>query len=793
MNIIYRFFAFAFCLILLVDLPGGTSARAAAIFNPANVVFREAVSGLVQPIFITNAGDGSNRLFIVERAGRVRVFKEGSLLAAPFLDIQSLVNDAGSEQGLLALAFHPNYETNGLFYTVYTDGNGSLVLSRFSRSAGSPDLANPNSRVPLLTIPPPGHENHNGGTLAFGRDGYLYWSTGDGGGGGDLANNAQNLNSLLGKILRLDVDRADPGLNYFIPRTNPFYNMPDRRGEIWAYGLRNPWRISFDRATGALFIGDVGQGSREEIDYQPAGSPGGQNYGWRVMEGTLCFNPSTGCNQSGKVLPVAEYSHALGCSVTGGYIYRGAFYPDLQGRYFYADFCSGILFSLYNDPVNGWTVTQVVDTPYQISTFGEDELGELYFTDYSAGKVYQMCYGPTADFNLSVAGTARGSFSPCRSQVVQKSIPGLNNGPVQIHNIDNLPGLASEQVVYRVNGVSTSFSEMMGLPASQLDNVYYLPWYNNVDLDTQLRIANVSGAPATVHVSIGGAEMTGSPFSLAAGASTRRSFPGVNSGPVKIESDLGVPIVAAERVIYKVNGVNTSFSEMMALPASQVDTIYWLPVYNNVGLDTQLRIANVSGSPATVHVTIGGVDLAGSPFNLAVNESRRVSFPGVNNGPVKIESDQPVVAAERLIYKFNGVNTSFAEMMALPDSQLSTSYWLPWYDNVLLDTQLRVANVSASPATVHVYIGGAEAPGSPFTLPAGAMTRKAYVGVNRGPLQVVSDQAVVAAQRVIQKVNTVQTSFSELMGLPASQLDTVFWLPWYNSADLDTRLRFGSP
>src|SRR5689334_16444006 len=261
MKIFYRFLAFIFCLILLVNLPGGTSARAAAIFNPANVVFREAISGLTLPVFLTNAGDGSNRLFIVERAGRVRVSRDGSLLAAPFLDIQSLVNDGGAEQGLLALAFHPNYESNGLFYTVYTDGNGSLVLSRFSRSAGNPDLANADSRVSLLTIPHPGHENHNGGTLAFGRDGYLYWSTGDGGGGGDLANNAQNLNLLLGKILRLDVDRADPGLNYFIPRSNPFYNMPNRRWEIWAYGLRNPWRISFDRETGALFIGDVGQGS----------------------------------------------------------------------------------------------------------------------------------------------------------------------------------------------------------------------------------------------------------------------------------------------------------------------------------------------------------------------------------------------------------------------------------------------------------------------------------------------------------------------------------------------------
>ena len=793
MKFVYRCIVSGLCLVFLFDLHGGTPARAAAIFNPANVVFREAVSGLAQPIIITNAGDGSNRLFIVERAGRVRVFKDGSLLAVPFLDINLLVNDAGSEQGLLALAFHPNYETNGLFYTVYTDGNGSLVLSRFSRSAGNPDLGNPGSRVSLLTIPHPDHQNHNGGTLAFGRDGFLYWSTGDGGGGGDLANNAQNLNSLLGKILRLDVNRADPGLNYFIPRSNPFYDMANRRGEIWAYGLRNPWRISFDRVTGDLFIGDVGQNSREEIDFQPASSTGGENYGWRVMEGSLCFNPSTGCNQSGKVLPVAEYTHAQGCSVTGGHIYRGAFYPDMQGQYFYGDFCSGLLFSLYDDPVDGWTVTPVADTPYQITTFGEDELGELYLTDYNAGKIYQMCYGPTADFTVNVAGTGRGNFSPCRSQAMQKSIPGLNSGPVEIRSTDTLPSFASEQVIYRVNGVNTSYSEIMGLPNSQLDNVYYLPWYNNVDLDTQLRIANVSGSPATVHVSIGGAEMTGSPFPLAAGASTRLSFAGINSGPVKIESDQN--IVAAERVIYKVNGVRTSFTEMMALPEIQLDAAYWLPVYNNVGLDTQLRIANASGSPATVHVSIRGVDLPGSPFNLAINESRRISFPGVHDGPVKIESDQDIVAAERLIYKFNGVNTSFAEMMALPNTQLSTSYWLPWYDNVGLDTQLRVANVSASPATVHVYLGGAEAPGSPFTLPAGALTRKAYIGMNRGPVQVVSDHGVpiVAAVRVIQKVNTVQTSFTELMGLPEAQLDTVHWLPWYNNVDLDTRLRFGSP
>ncbi|HLF75832.1 MAG TPA: PQQ-dependent sugar dehydrogenase [Anaerolineales bacterium] len=790
-SIFYRFLASVIPFVLFIQVIGETPASAAAPFDPANVVFREAVSGLVQPVFIANAGDGSNRLFVVERAGRVRIFKDGSLLPVPFLDIQSIVNDTGSEQGLLALAFHPSYENNGQFYTVYTDQNGSLVLSRFSRSAGNPDLANPNSRVPLLTIPHPTHQNHNGGTLAFGRDGYLYWSTGDGGGGGDPFNNAQNLNSLLGKILRLDVDRADPGLNYFIPRSNPFYNMPNRRWEIWAYGLRNPWRVSFDRGTGDLFIGDVGQSSREEIDFQPSGSAGGENYGWRIMEGTLCFNPSTGCNQSGKVLPVAEYSHSVGCSVTGGYIYRGAFYPDMQGQYFYGDFCSGIIFSLFDDPVNGWTVTQVVDTPYLISTFGEDEQGELYFTDYGAGKMYQICYGPTADFTVRIAGTARGSFSACQRQVLQKSFPGLNNGPVEIRNIDNLPSIAAQQVIYRVSGVNTSFSEMMALPNSQLDNVYYLPWYNNVNLDTQLRIANVSGASATIHVSIAGVEMTGSPFTLAAGASTRKSFPGLNTGPVKIESDQN--IVAAARVIYRVNSVNTSFSEMMALPDSQLNTAFWLPWYNNVDLDTQLRFANVSNLPATVHVSIGGAELQGSPFALGAGESIRRSFAGINAGPLQIESDQNILAAERVIYKVNGINTSFSEMMALPDSQLNTIYYLPWYNNVGLDTQLRVANVSSSLATVHVYIGGAEMTGSPFTLAAGASTRRSFAGVNNGPVQIVSDQNIVAAARVIYKVNNIPTSFSEMMGLPAGQLDTTFWLPWYNNVDLDTRLRFAAP
>nr|MDQ3005945.1 hypothetical protein [Chloroflexota bacterium] len=392
---------------------------------------------------------------------------------------------------------------------------------------------------------------------------------------------------------------------------------------------------------------------------------------------------------------------------------------------------------------------------------------------------------------VTIGGMLAGGYTLDTSQSTRDSYTGMNAGPVKIHHFENTPIMAAERVIYKVNGVNTSFSEMMALPDNQLDNIYWLPWYNNVDLDTQLRFGNVSGSTATVHVYIGDSEMPGSPFILGVGESTRQSFSGINNGPVKIISD--ADIVAAERVIYKVNSVNTSFSEMMALSDSQLDTTYWLPWYNNVDLDTQLRFGNVSGSTATVHVYIGDSEMAGSPFTLLAGQSTRQSFAGINNGPVKIVSNVDIVAAERVIYRVNGVPTSFTEMLALPNSQLNTTYWLPWYNNVDLDTQLRFGNVSASTATIHVYIGDSEMVGSPFTLLAGQSTRKSFAGVNNGPVQIVSDVDIVAAERVIYKVNNLPTSFSEMMALPNSQLDTIYWLPWYNNVDLDTQLRFGVP
>jgi hypothetical protein len=289
--------------------------------------------------------------------------------------------------------------------------------------------------------------------------------------------------------------------------------------------------------------------------------------------------------------------------------------------------------------------------------------------------------------NVFIGDASAGSYLLAPQESRRQSYLGMNSGPVRLVNTDNAKIMAAERVIYRVNGVNTSFTEMMGLPDHQLDTVYWLPWYNNVDLDTQLRFANVSGATATVHVFIGGQEMNGSPFTLAVGESIRRSFPGINNGPVKIQSD--VNIVAAERVIYKVNGVNTSFSEMMAMPDVHLDTFFWLPWYNNVDLDTQLRFANTTNTPATVRVYIGGTEMNGSPFILLAGESTRRSFAGINNGPVKIVSDVPIVAAERVIYKVNGINTSFSEMMGLPNSSLDATFWSPWYNNVDLDTQLR--------------------------------------------------------------------------------------------------------
>lgn len=341
---------------------------------------------LKQPVYATTAADGSGRLFVVEKQGRIIIVRDGVPLPTPFLDITSLVGSSGSEQGLFSVAFHPRFTSNGLFYVDYTDKQGNSVIARYQVSAENPDLADPGSAATLLYVEQPA-PNHNGGQVLFGPDGYLYIGFGDGGRAGDPWGNAQNLGVLLGKLLRVDVDGGFP---YAIPPDNPFVNQPGARPEIWAYGLRNPWRFSFDRATGDLYIADVGQNAFEEIDLQRAGAGGGQNYGWNVMEGFHCYPASKPCDPSPYVPPIAEYGRDGGCSITGGYVYRGMRYPQLQGYYFYGDYCSGRVWALREEAPDQWHQYELLDTALNISSFGQDEDGELYLTSLSDNGLYQL-------------------------------------------------------------------------------------------------------------------------------------------------------------------------------------------------------------------------------------------------------------------------------------------------------------------------------------------------------------------------------------------------------------------
>ncbi len=343
-------------------------------------------NGFTKPLYLTHAGDGSGRLFVVEQAGRIFTIADGHVNPTPFLDIVPIVGSDGNEQGLLSVAFHPNYQTNGQFFVYYTDKNGDVVIARYHVS-DNPDLANADSPEPLLTIGQP-FANHNGGQLVFGADGYLYAGLGDGGSGGDPQNNGQSLGTLLGKILRLDVDQGNP---YGVPESNPFVNQANARPEIWSYGWRNPWRFSFDRATQDMYIADVGQNQFEEVNVEPAGSPAGQNYGWRLMEGFHCF-ASAECEADalGLVLPVTEYDHGQGCSVTGGYVYRGPDFPQLTGTYLYGDFCSGTIWGLRQQADGAWAGTELLRTNHLISSFGQDERGELYLIDHSGGSVLHI-------------------------------------------------------------------------------------------------------------------------------------------------------------------------------------------------------------------------------------------------------------------------------------------------------------------------------------------------------------------------------------------------------------------
>jgi glucose/arabinose dehydrogenase len=336
---------------------------------------------LRSPLFLTHAGDGSGRVYVVEQEGRVTILEADGESRETYLDIAERI-DSGGERGLLGLAFHPDFASNGRLFVDYTDLSGDTVVSEFQ---GDAERAEPASERILLSIDQP-FPNHNGGDIAFGPDGYLYIATGDGGSGGDPLGNGQSLQTMLGKLLRIDVDGSEP---YDVPADNPFVGDRQALPEIWAYGLRNPWRFSFDRQTEDIFIGDVGQGSWEEIDHQPAGE-GGRNYGWNTMEGPECFRQA-GCDQNGLLPPVTAYGRDEGSTVTGGYVYRGTAQPALAGLYLFADFGSGRIWGFPASDASSDSVdmTELLQTDLSISSFGEDEAGELYAVDLG-GAVYRL-------------------------------------------------------------------------------------------------------------------------------------------------------------------------------------------------------------------------------------------------------------------------------------------------------------------------------------------------------------------------------------------------------------------
>jgi len=370
--------ALGLLLLLAACGDGGGTAN-----TPIDLTLEPVASGLDFPVFLTAPPGDTHRLFVVEKSGRVRIVRDGILQAAPFLDLHADVS-TGSEQGLLSMAFDPDYATSRRVFTSWTDANGDTRIVRYTASAVNPDTVDPASADTVLAIPQP-DANHNGGLIAFGPDGYLYVGLGDGGGAGDPNGNAQDLTTLLGKMLRLDVSGAG---SYTIPADNPFVGGANR-GEIWSYGLRNPWRWSFDPVTGEVYVGDVGQDAWEEVDVASAGG-GGLNYGWNVMEGTTCYG-SGSCVRTGLTLPVLVYGHDQGCSITGGYVYRGGAIPELRGTYFYADFCQGWVrtFRLLGGAATERAQWSTLSPAGNITSFGEDAAGELYVltSDGRVGKI----------------------------------------------------------------------------------------------------------------------------------------------------------------------------------------------------------------------------------------------------------------------------------------------------------------------------------------------------------------------------------------------------------------------
>ncbi len=392
--------------ILAVTLPAAAGA---------GLDFELVATGLARPTAMAVAGDGSGRLFVTELNGRIRLIEGGTLVAKPFLDIEDRVKP-GSGGGLLGLAFHPDYAQNGHLFVHYIDRDDRGTISRFTVRRNDPNSVRRSTETRAVVFAEPAG-NHKGGDIAFGPEGYLYLAIGDGSSGGDPENNAQNLGSPFGKVLRWDVET----LPATVPADNPFVGEAGALGEIWAYGLRNPWRMSFDSETGALFVADVGETQAEEVNLLVGGSAGGENFGWRRKEGSFCFEPATDCDEDGQVPPILEYEHDLGCSITGGYRYRGSEAKTLSGNYVYGDFCSGTIWGAAPNRNGVWVSRVLERSGLTIVTFGRDEANELYVVDFPSGSVYRM-----SSRELVASGFESGRFEGWKRRgAVEIVEPGL--------------------------------------------------------------------------------------------------------------------------------------------------------------------------------------------------------------------------------------------------------------------------------------------------------------------------------------------------------------------------------
>jgi glucose/arabinose dehydrogenase len=778
---------------------GAGAAPAEAASLPPGLQFTLVTGGLTDPVFVANAGDGSNRLFIVQQTGQIRVYKSGSLLSTPFLNIVGSVSDftgVNGEQGLLAVAFDPGYSTNGYFYITYTTHTSDPVfaytttLARYRVSTTNPDQADPSTGRVLLSIPKK-HTNHNGGMLAFGPDGYLYMSMGDGGSGGDPDGNAQNLHTLLGKLLRLDVNATPaPGQTYVIPPGNPLYNSadPSVRKEIWAYGLRNPWRFSFDRSAGSLYIGDVGQNAEEEVDFQAAATPGGQNYGWNVLEGNLCYSPSTNCTApAGYVAPVATYDHgtndSYGCSITGGYVYRGSLYSLLAGVYFYGDFCSGKVLGLIKNPDNSWTSGLMAATGFAISSFGEDESGELYLADYGGGRIYRIaaaCAGATVD--VRIAGSLIDAYCLSSGDSVRATYANVQNGPLEVHSTSNV--FASERSFF---GPYSSFNEVMAYPNNRLTTHYWFPWYDGKDMMTWVMVGNPS-ATNVAHVTIKIAGMVAGRYTIAPLGNAALTYAGIQNGPVEVLSDISV--FTSERTLLGYPDGSQSFNEVLGYPHNQLTTHYWFPWYDSKDMMTWVLVGNPSSTKtASVTIKIGGSTVG--TYRIPPLGNITPTFANVQNGPVEVLSNISIFTSERTLFGSSPYWT-FNEVMGYPHIQLTTNYWLPWYDNSSMTTWILVGNPSGS-ATAHVTIKIAGATVGTYSIPPFGNVTPTFSLVPAGPVQILSDISVFASERALNGYPGAAPSFNEMMAIANNRLAAAYWFPWYDNRDMLTELVITRP